>query len=77
MMSGWYIGNILVGGLIGMLAVDPVTGGMYVFPDQVSAALDAAKAATSSADDASIKIVSTANLTAEQMTQARLVPVAK
>jgi hypothetical protein len=76
-MSGWYIGNILAGGLIGMLAVDPVTGGMYVFPDQVNATLDATKAAASSAVEASIKIVSTANLTAEQMTLARLVSVAK
>ena len=28
-MSGWYIGNILFGGLIGMLVVDPQTGAMY------------------------------------------------
>ncbi len=40
-MSGWYIGNILFGGLIGMLAVDPVTGAMYVLPENVSQSLDA------------------------------------
>jgi hypothetical protein len=28
-MSSWYIGNILFGGLIGMLIVDPQTGAMY------------------------------------------------
>ena len=28
-MSGWYLGNIVFGGLIGMLAVDPVTGAMW------------------------------------------------
>lgn len=28
-LSGWYIGNILFGGLIGMLIVDPLTGGMW------------------------------------------------
>jgi hypothetical protein len=28
-MSGWYWGNILFGGLIGMLIVDPNTGAMY------------------------------------------------
>lgn len=28
-MSGWYLGNIVFGGLIGMLAVDPVTGSMW------------------------------------------------
>jgi len=28
-VSGWFYGNILFGGLIGMLAVDPNTGAMY------------------------------------------------
>ena len=46
-MSGWYIGNILFGGLIGMLAVDPVTGAMYVLPDTVSQSLDAEAPKTS------------------------------
>lgn len=28
-LSGWYFGNILFGGLIGMLIVDPITGKMW------------------------------------------------
>jgi hypothetical protein len=28
-LNGWYIGNIVFGGLIGWLIVDPVTGAMY------------------------------------------------
>ncbi len=28
-LDGWYIGNILFGGLIGMLIVDPLTGAMW------------------------------------------------
>ena len=28
-LNGWYWGNILVGGLIGMLIVDPISGAMY------------------------------------------------
>jgi|SRR5690606_21139266 len=28
-VSGWYWGNILLGGVIGMLIVDPATGSMY------------------------------------------------
>ncbi|MBR8461860.1 hypothetical protein KDD93_03280 [Campylobacter sp. faydin G-24] len=28
-LSGWYIGNIIFGGLIGILIVDPLTGGMW------------------------------------------------
>ncbi len=32
-LDGWYIGNILLGGLIGMLIVDPASGAMYKFAD--------------------------------------------
>ena len=28
-LNGWYFGNVLIGGLIGMLIVDPLTGAMY------------------------------------------------
>jgi len=35
-VSGWYWGNILLGGLIGMLIVDPLTGAMYTLPDDVT-----------------------------------------
>lgn len=28
-LDAWYFGNILIGGLIGMLIVDPITGAMY------------------------------------------------
>lgn len=35
-VSGWYWGNILIGGLIGMLIVDPLTGAMYTLPDDVT-----------------------------------------
>lgn len=40
-LSGWYWGNLLLGGLIGMLAVDPVTGAMYKLPDEAVATLQA------------------------------------
>lgn len=38
-LSGWYWGNILFGGLIGMLIVDPITGKMWKLPTEVSANL--------------------------------------
>ena len=38
-MDGWYIGNILFGGLIGLLIVDPATGAMWKLPDSISATL--------------------------------------
>lgn len=36
-LSGWYWGNILIGGLVGMLIVDPLTGAMYKLPEFASA----------------------------------------
>ncbi len=33
-LDGWYFGNILLGGLIGMLIVDPATGAMYRIKDK-------------------------------------------
>jgi hypothetical protein len=73
-MSGWFIGNILFGGLIGMLAVDPVTGGMYVFPDSVSETLTPEAQKTSLG---TLQIVSMDSLTPEQRAQARLLVAVK
>lgn len=28
-LDGWYFGNILIGGLLGMLIIDPATGAMW------------------------------------------------
>jgi hypothetical protein len=33
-IDGWYFANILFGGLIGMLIVDPITGKMWKLPPQ-------------------------------------------
>ncbi|WP_369599916.1 hypothetical protein AAIA72_08610 [Hahella sp. SMD15-11] len=33
-LDGWYVGNILFGGLIGILIVDPATGAMWKLPEQ-------------------------------------------
>lgn len=74
-VSGWYIGNLLFGGLIGMLAVDPVTGGMYIFPTTVSGELAAASAPTASAPQ-TLKIVSLDSLSAEQRQAARPIETA-
>ncbi len=34
-LNGWYFGNILFGGLIGILIVDPATGAMYRLEDEI------------------------------------------
>ncbi len=39
-ISGWYWGNILLGGVIGMLIVDPLTGAMYKLPESAVADLE-------------------------------------
>ena len=38
-LDGWYWGNIIFGGLIGMLAVDPATGAMYKLPENTATSL--------------------------------------
>ena len=36
-MNGWYLGNIMFGGLIGLAFVDPATGAMWTFsPSQIN-----------------------------------------
>ncbi|ABC30245.1 conserved hypothetical protein [Hahella chejuensis KCTC 2396] len=39
-LDGWYFGNILLGGLIGLLVVDPVTGAMWKLPEKTEVTLD-------------------------------------
>lgn len=39
-VDGWYFGNILFGGLLGMLIVDPATGAMFKLPGNAAAKLD-------------------------------------
>lgn len=35
-LDGWYIGNIIFGGLIGILLVDPATGAMWKLPESTT-----------------------------------------
>lgn len=69
-LSGWYWGNILFGGLIGMLIVDPATGAMFKLPEQASADMGTPLA---SADRADLTIATVDSLTDAQRTQ--LIPV--
>jgi hypothetical protein len=44
-LSGWYFGNIVFGGLIGMLIVDPLTGAMYnLTPEKIEQPLSTSQA---------------------------------
>ncbi len=43
-VGGWYIGNLLFGGLIGLLVVDPATGAMWVLDtDEINIAFNTLK----------------------------------
>ena len=39
-IDGWYFGNILIGGLVGLLVVDPATGAMFKLPNRLDVSLD-------------------------------------
>ncbi|WP_430444860.1 MAG: hypothetical protein ACQZ2J_27630 [Pseudomonas piscis] len=69
-LSGWYWGNILLGGLIGMLIVDPLTGAMYKLPESASA--DMGKPLIDAATD-TLKVGVIDDLTPAQ--RERLIPV--
>ena len=44
-VSGWYFGNLLFGGLLGMVIVDPSTGAMFnLVPDRIDQPLAATQA---------------------------------
>lgn len=65
-LDGWYLGgNLLFGGLLGYLVIDPLTGAMYKLPEEVNADL------TSS--EHTLNIISLENLTAAQ--KAKLQPI--
>lgn len=52
-INGWYFGNLLFGGLIGMLIVDPATGAMWKLDDSVIATFNQ----TAKASHGEIRIV--------------------
>lgn len=46
-VNGWYIANIIFGGLIGFLIVDPATGAMYTLsPSDINSVLDPTQLST-------------------------------
>ncbi len=75
-MSGWFFGNIAFGGVIGMVAVDPVTGAMFKLPESVEETLEAAPA-KAAAGVPSLTFVSTESLTPAQRASATLLAVAR
>ena len=69
-LDGWYIGNILFGGLLGILIIDPATGAMWRLDGRVTVNLSAAAVGSSAAPSASpsrneVRVVSLADVPAE------------
>lgn len=49
-LNPWYIGNIVFGGLIGFLVVDPATGAMFKLPEQIHGTLAAKQSSSLSGE---------------------------
>ena len=76
-INGWYWGNFALGGLLGFLVVDPLTGGMWELkPDKIDAQLVPMQTpAAVSLGGRRLVILARQQLTPEQ--QKRLVPLAR
>lgn len=69
-VSGWYWGNIVFGGVIGLLIVDPATGAMFKLPEGISADMGKPIA---SATNTSLTVATIDSLTDSQ--RASLIPL--
>jgi len=56
-INGWYFGNILLGGLIGMLIIDPATGAMWKLPPTNSTSLTAQPGTSSTQTEKPLSII--------------------
>jgi hypothetical protein len=54
-LNGWYVGNLVFGGVVGFLVVDPATGAMFRLPKE--ATVDLTKTTGVSPKDRALRIV--------------------
>ena len=47
-LNGWYVGNVVFGGLLGLLIVDPATGAMWRLPETLDLVAPPARVAPAS-----------------------------
>jgi hypothetical protein len=66
-LNGWYFGNIIFGGLIGMIVVDPLSGAMYRMPETVT--VGTTSLAANEVPNQTLQIVDISTLNAEQRTK--------
>ena len=66
-VSGWYWGNLLFGGLLGMLVIDPATGAMYnLAPNKIEQSLSPETAAQMQQGDR-VLVITTAQATLNEL----------
>ena len=72
-MSGWYWGNLFIGGLIGMLAVDPATGAMWnIEPEKVDQKLRSGQSAMIKNKSGFVVVLESELTPAERMAMVRV-----
>jgi len=71
-IDGWYFGNILIGGVLGLLIIDPVTGAMWKLQDKCNANL-VTSSTTLLTEDGAVNVAYLSDVPAEL--QKNLVPV--
>lgn len=73
-VNGWYVANIIFGGLIGLLIVDPATGAMYsLSPDVVNATLQQEGITTANDKTRSLTVMLVQDVPADLMKNAKLI----
>ena len=73
-VNGWYIANIIFGGLIGFLIVDPVTGAMYTLsPSDINTLLDAAQLSTTKKEQQSLTVMLVQDIPVDMMKRAQYI----
>jgi hypothetical protein len=72
-VNGWYWGNLLFGGILGFLVIDPATGAMYRLPPSFSAELPAKQHSMENNNDFNLSVLSLNDIPQELRNQ--LIPV--
>lgn len=62
-LNAWYFGNLLLGGFLGMMVIDPLTGAMYSLDDEF---INEMLVPLSSSNMPSLNIINIKDLTLEQ-----------
>ncbi len=73
-VNGWYIANIIFGGLIGFLIVDPATGAMYTLsPSDINTLLDATQLSTTKKEQQSLTVMLVQDIPVDMMKRAQYI----